>query len=287
MFKRIIFLFFGVISLLSTTHARVYLTHGFNGAEASWYQPGGDFHEALKKTAAFNGHSIEHFSWEQKYLGFFNSEHALAGLSLATKIIKFCHTYKYNPKYPNDDKIVVVAHSYGGLVSYNASEVLARFLQEIENEETKKYQGLMGWLRKSWSKIAQVWTSSMPRPVISKLCTLGTPHRESDVTPNPKGVESIYNLFSLADWVAYEPVAGKPYLPESLLSQHPLAHNVQLFGSSHYIVHGFAHSEIHHPAVAENIFDIMNEADQAALQIPAPKSIPYTVIIPESIEIGT
>lgn len=279
MIKIIMNVLFLSIALVSTTHARVYVTHGFNGAQANWYQPGGDFHEALKKAAASKGHSIEHFSWEQKYLGYFHLEHVMAGLSLGAKIINFCNTYTYNPNYPNDHEIIVVAHSYGGLVSYNASHTLARFLREIENEENKKYQGIMGWFKKSWSKLAQAWTTSMPRPVISKLCTLGTPHRETDIAPDPQGVHTIYNLFSLADWVAYEPVAGTPFLPKSLLDKHKSTGNVQLFGSSNDIIHGFGHSEIHHPAIAECIFDIMQTADTNAMQIPTPKSIPYTVVI--------
>lgn len=281
MISRFIKLLFLGINLFATTHARIYVTHGFNASHTTWYQPGGDFYEALKIVATNEGHSIEHFSWEQKYLGYFNSEHLLAGVSLATKIINFCHGYTYNPLYPNDREIIVIAHSYGGLVSYNASQTLANFLAQVEKKDSLQYQGIMGWFKKAWSKFAQTWAPSMPKPVISKLCTLGTPHRESDILPHPQGVRVIYNLFSLADWVAYEPVAGKPLLPQNLLTQHNAAYNIQMFGSSDDIIHGFGHSEMHHPSIATNIFDIINTADEAAMQKPAPKNIPYTVIIPE------
>ena len=264
------------ISLFSTTHARVYVTHGFNASHTPWYQPGGDFHDALKIAAAHEGHSVEHFSWQQKYLGFFNSEHIMAGLSLATKIINFCHTYTYNPRYPNDHEIIVVAHSYGGLVSYNASQTLARFLQEMKKEETKKYTGFRGWFKKAWATLAQTWSPSMPRPVISKLCTLGTPHREVDVVPDPRGVLTIYNLFSHADYVAHY-ASDSQLLPQALRSNHAAAHDIQMLGRTNKILHGFGHSEIHHPTIAANLFDIISEANAAAMQ---EKSIHYIIDMP-------
>lgn len=249
-------------SVCSSTQALVIVTHGFNASHAGWYQPGGDFYEELKTTAAKQGHDIQHFTWNQRYrLGATDREHAVAGTRLALEIAQFCDTYSHNPEFPNNHEIIVVAHSYGGLVSYHASRSLENLSLQIEALQSARYSGFTGVFKKAWDTLATNWQADKPQPVISKLFTLGTPHQDTDVIPSKKGVTKIYNIYSTADRVASDLVAGGPLLPMKLLRSHRNGCNVLLLGQTKEDIFGFGHSQIHHPLIAASLFDLTEYVD--------------------------
>jgi hypothetical protein len=281
----------GIALASPTTHARIFITHGFNGAQGEWYQPGGDFYEALKEAALEEGHSVTHFTWNQKTsLGFLYQEQKAGGLQLAQEIINFCQNYRYNPKYPNDHEIIVVAHSYGGLVSYHASNSLELFSNHMDMEKQEKPA-----LNKSLFRWAQekLWPTkpipAMPVPVISKLFTLGTPHQETDVVPSTHGVLNIYNIYSSADNVANGLFAGSPLLPNTLQKKYKNSYNILLLGQTNNEIHGFNHSQIHHPAVAKALFDLANytrhQITHGHKNIGISRHISYAIQMPEELQI--
>ncbi len=286
--RYIAILLLGTALASPTTHACIFITHGFNGAQGEWYQPGGDFYETLKEVAAKEGHSVTHFTWDQKKsLGFSREEHESAGLHLACKIVQFCENYRYDPKYPNDHEIIVVAHSYGGLVSYHASKSLELFSNHIKKQEKPvANKGLFLWAQE------KLWPPKpipvMPVPVISKLFTLGTPHQETDVVPSTHGVLNIYNVYSSADNVANGLVAGSPLLPEALQKQHKNAYNILLLGETNNEIYGFDHSQIHHPAVAQALFDLANytahQVTHGHKNIRISRHISYAIQMPEKLQ---
>lgn len=288
MLNKLIGILISIQLLFACSEARVFVTHGFNASHTSWYQPGGDFYEAVKKAAAQAGHSIAHFSWSQRRaLGYTYQEHLAGGLLLASQIIKFCENYTYDPAYPNDDEIIVVAHSFGGLVSYHASKGLEMFHKERALLENKEYCGITGLFKKAWCALAKNWLPAKPLPVIHKLFTLGTPHQEEDVLPSPVGVKKIYNIYSPADFVANELIAGNPLLPKALQRHHGHAYNVLLFGISNDVIHGFGHSEIHHPAIGSTIFDLGEYVDVTHARDDkhsrAARHVVYTIEMPEEL----
>lgn len=288
MLHRLIVILVSTQLFFACSEGRVFLTHGFNASHTSWYQPGGDFYEALKEAAAQAGHSIAHFTWSQRRaLGYTYQEHLAGGLLLASQIIKFCENYSYNPAYPNDDEIIVVAHSFGGLVSYHASNGLEMFHKERAAQENKEFSGITRLFKKAWSALAKNWQPPKPLPVINKLFTLGTPHQEDDILPSPVGVKKIYNIYSPADFVANELIAGNALLPKSLQRHHGHAYNLLLFGISNDVTHGFGHTEIHHPVIGIQLLDLGKYVDVTHARDDkhsrTARHVVYTIEMPEEL----
>lgn len=265
-----------LIALLLTTQSQavVFLTHGFNAKHEQWYQPGGDFYEALKDTAAQNGHTIKHFGWEQSQsCGFFPEEQERAGLALAKKILNFCINYCHNPEYPNDHEIIIVAHSYGGLVSYYSTMVLEKISQriEIKSEFTFPSFNEFGSI---FGDIVSTWKKNSIKPRISKLFTLGTPHLETDPLPSNLVIDNIYNIYSPGDLVAGS-IAGSPLLPITLQNNHSRAYIVTLLAViANKKIRGLNHQETHHPEVARHLFKIAKKVDAEMSHLTYIISIP-------------
>ena len=121
--------------------------------------------------------------------------------------------------------------------------------------------------------------------MINKLFTLGTPHQETDVVPSATGVQKIYNVYSSADRVASGAVAGEPLLPKSLQRHHRDACNVLLLGETNQTTLGFWHSEIHHPLIGQEIFNIGDYVDTTHpyddKHSRTARHIVYTIEVPE------
>ena len=265
-----------LIALLLTTQSQavVFLTHGFNAKHEQWYQPGGDFYEALKNTAAQNGHTIKHFGWDQSQsYGFFAEEQKRAGLTLAKIIFNFCINYSHNPEYPNDHEIIIVAHSYGGLVSYYCTMALENLLEQIETKSEFSSPSFNEF-GSIFSGIVSAWKKNSIKPHISKLFTLGTPHLETDPLPSNFVIDNIYNIYSPADLVAGG-IVGSPLLPITLQNNHSKAYIITLLVEiANKKIQGLNHEEIHHPEVARHLFKIAAEVDDKKNHLTYIVSIP-------------
>ncbi len=248
------------IMLLAFSHqinAIIFITHGFNARNAAWYQPGGDAYEALKIHAADHGHTIEHFEWEQHphFLGYTAQEQKAAGIKLAQRILNFCNDFTFDPKFPNNHKIIVVAHSYGGLVCYHASVFLGslniaslepsqKSTMQTSKPDSEAQTSLLFRIKLFVTNLWQKPNSKKnptPTPEISALVTLGTPHTAYDPLPHTAGVKRVVNIHSPADTVAstaptvqlfsnraaQKGTYGAP-LPPAIMRHHPNAHDVCL-----------------------------------------------------------
>jgi hypothetical protein len=273
--------FFALVVTLSfgSSEAKVWVTHGFSpkdimpqllaGTGPHWYEEGGDFYEALKKTAAANGHTIASFSWDQPRCGYYDEEHLAGGIKLAAEIINFCNTYTFDPAYPNDAEIIVVAHSFGGKVSYHTSHILESFFEQEKKAQltakpTSEKIGLMASIRNAFKNAFPRYQQQpriMPKPVISKLFTLGTPHRLPEKPASAETVKKVYNCYSYDDQVAHPRFGGHPFLTAAMQQQHPYAYDIELLGKTADIKHGFGHSEIHNEHVARELFSIGKHVD--------------------------
>lgn len=119
----------------SSLPALVIITHGGFGQQSTWYQPGGDFFEKVKERAETVGHQTMSFEWQQgkslndlwshgTFCGTTRKEQVQAGLRLALVMWKHYHT----EQDPINRQIIILAHSYGGIVSYHASNFFAFLL---------------------------------------------------------------------------------------------------------------------------------------------------------------
>lgn len=276
-------LFCAIIS--GSVQAIVFVTHGFNGADQSWYQPGGDFYESLKISAAQNGHDIKHFTWDQSFLsGAQKSSHHIAGSDLALAIIEFCQKYTFNPTFPKNHKVIVVAHSYGGLVAAHASIFLEKFListkhkqpmEQISTHMSKMNEEKLVVMQNQLEKLnwfAQNWQPEALEPIISNLITLGTPHQENysennpeqytaffdifdtKVVPSSISINEAHTLFSTGDEIAHPgSKVGNSLPPKTVKSK-----NVLLIARVENCAFGPDHSQLHAPSVAKVIFGLIN-----------------------------
>jgi hypothetical protein len=90
----------------------IIIVHGTWGIDSPWCKPGGDFFDALEKSAKHFNKKVISYMWPG-YLIHESRKLAAQGL---VKVIK---------SYPEDMIITLVAHSHGGNVSILASQILA------------------------------------------------------------------------------------------------------------------------------------------------------------------
>jgi len=97
----------------------IIIVHGTWGIDSPWCKPGGEFFDALEKSAQHFNKKVISYMWPG-YLNHESREVAARGL---VKIIQ---------SYPTDMNITLVAHSHGGNVSILASQLM-------ENDPNNKH----------------------------------------------------------------------------------------------------------------------------------------------------
>ena len=264
----------------------IIITHGFNAKNAEWYQPGGDFFNSVNQTATEQGHEVSHFSWDQPLLwGASHYEHRIAGFKLAERILDL--------NKQSHEEVILIAHSYGGLVAYRASDLVHTFntnradfekerltvsILELLSKLTpknlmrKNLRSLPHLTYKKASQISQLCLNFLktqfnrvPSPLnnrastthpIKMLFTLGTPHQPKDPKPNMNTIDHLYNLNSHGDFVA-NGLAGSGDFPGE---QTEHTHNVRVMlpGSDIWPKLGWGpgHSGIHHPIIGNQLLTI-------------------------------
>lgn len=269
--------FFCALILCGATslHSLIILTHGFAaGAENTdfntmWFEPGGNVFEALKKTGAAHGHDVQFFEWDQSScLGFLRSEHVEAGKGLAQFIINFFNRYKYNARFPHNQEIILVGHSFGGLVCYHASQFLAKYVASVLAPSL--FERIFG-------RAAITGKLLRPQlPHISKIFTLATPYAaRTAAAPNYDQVDTVYNIFSFADPVANNPLLGGTVLvPPTFF---PDAEKIRCIEIKHADGSGFTHFASQYTPIVTRLFEIAEYAD--LLESVCTPDHPYTTYI--------
>ncbi len=157
----------------------VILTHGVlwldkkESKKTHWFEPGGNFFDAIQQTASTLGHTTLSYRWQQPLKGLTASEHKKAAHGLCN-LIKM---HIANATSDNDRKIIIIAHSMGGKVAALASNLL--------------YNG----------------HAPEERPNIDALFTLGTPHLRSDPQPNMRIINRLFNIISENDKITHGPIS--------------------------------------------------------------------------------
>lgn len=105
------FIFINITAYTPLSGHQVYIiVHGTWGFDSDWYQPGGDFFEAVKKFAHETAHVIP-FSW--------SGNNSIDARSRAANSLASCID-SYHP----DAEIIVIGHSHGGTVALLASHLI-------------------------------------------------------------------------------------------------------------------------------------------------------------------
>lgn len=257
--KSIKLLFVLILWGTASLHSIIILTHGFAaGAENTsfntmWFEEKGDFFKALQRAGLEQGHDTTFFEWDQSTcLGFLRNEHVEAGKGLVQFIIDFFKTHKPDAKFPNNHEVILVGHSFGGLVCYHASQFLAKHVSSL----------LSPSLLEKWFGRASV-PDPAPRPRlphISKIFTIATPYSpRTEVAPNYNEVDVVYNLFSFADPVANNPLIGGVVLVPPCF--FPTAEKIKCIELKHADGSGFGHFADQYTPIAARLFEIGTFAD--------------------------
>lgn len=138
----------------------IILIHGTWANKEEWHMPGGDFFESLKKNIDPST-ALVSFLWS----GSLGHESRLHGAKALALLIE-----SYDP----ETQIILIGHSYGGVVAILASQLLA---QNPYNTHT-----------------------------INELYSLGAPLSNSSYIPDMSVVNRVYNFFSFQDLV--QPLFG-------------------------------------------------------------------------------
>lgn len=111
--RKNLFIFFILFSYLSITCQSVFIViHGTWGANGEWYVPGGDFFDALEKTAQQHNALVVPFRWSGSHR---HEERERA----ARNLVKLICSYTFN-----NIEVNIIGHSHGGTVALLASRML-------------------------------------------------------------------------------------------------------------------------------------------------------------------
>ncbi len=110
----------------------IWVVHGSFATYFSWYQPGGDFFESVKKSASEkfgqDGFVIQPFKWS----GFLSASSRISAATDLSKLIL--------EEYVKDESVehILIGHSHGGNVNNLCSQMLALLLKKLTEEQLKQ-----------------------------------------------------------------------------------------------------------------------------------------------------
>jgi len=231
----------------------VFIIHGTFAHKTSWYQPGGDFYEALKFSANKKNYKIIPFHWSGNLsdLGRIKAAHDFVKLLL---------------EYPPELKKIIIAHSHAGNIVFIASQLLA---QQSSKKTTRSFQRFIARTFKTQTKksslakktvkelliLSRMVKTLKTEPTIEITYLLGTPMSKK-YEPNYTILKRIINLYSKNDCV--QTICG---ICKRKLPLHAQTINLEIFFANNKlsVLQSPGHSQLHAPAIAYHILNIFEE----------------------------
>lgn len=243
----------------------VIIVHGgFNGGQSEWHKPDGDFFQVLKKEAEKLGHELTTFRWSQPIGGILDAELMYGGYQLAQTINEYRKKDRITNQYFDNNKIILIGHSYGGIVSYYASDFLNNNKRLtpfplIEGKQMFVQPSLLQPTLKRCSTFlgqAQhfIFGRKKKKFSIDALYVLGTPHGSHAINPDMTVIDKVYNIYSTGDFIGTKLIGS--WTPPHYFTQHPRIANIQItyFKDDSFINPN--HEMLRYPIMAEWILQV-------------------------------
>lgn len=230
---------FLLISLLSFTsvNAIVLTVHGgFNGGQSDWHKADGDFFLALKQEAENLGHELKTFRWSQPIGGILDAELIYAGHQLAQTITEHHKKDRRTEQFFDNNKVILIGHSYGGIVSYYASDFLNKttWLTPFPLLEGKQFFAQHSFLQTNWKTCTKLLSGAQSLILgkkkkkfpIDTLYALGTPHGNHSISPDMATINKLYNIYSEGDFIGTKLIGS--WSPPASFKTHTRIANIQI-----------------------------------------------------------
>jgi hypothetical protein len=263
------------------------IVHGSFGHTSSWYQEGGDFFEAVKKSAqGLYGNSVKlsSFSWNS----YFTHYHKMKGGEELCQLL-LCE-FEKEPLVKN----ILIGHSCGGSVIMIASEMLAiAMIQDNESTKKEKIKELslaiaeedesrcscqyhnddkvirtesLSFIQAELADVIENITKKIQTNItknldgqicIESVFLLGTPLRSHIFSFNQERSHYVYNFFSQGDFIqglfgfAYQ---SFPKETEKILNFKTIIERTK--NSSLLAIEHPSHMDIHSPIIGQRILEI-------------------------------
>lgn len=236
--------------------AVVILVHGTFAYDVSWCKPGGDFYEALKKSAKKIGHKVIPFTWSGKL-------NDLSRLQAAQSLVETLASY------PETEQKILVGHSHGGNVINLATQLINNSEYptlhnafDIESVSIKQNENLETFLEESGFVSSSDWFVK-PAPfsirtpgqlyAIDTIYLLATPVDEVVYGPCMDVVGHVFNLYSIGDYVqTVLGMYGRLYENSKRITNL----QVSIKDSGIFSDDNPTHSQMHNELLAQYLFDI-------------------------------
>jgi len=219
-------------------NAIIILVHGTFANGSKWWQPGGDFYQALEQETIKLNERIHLLNWT----GALNN---IARIRAAKDLAELVLTLEMG--YPNE-KIIIIGHSFGGNVINLASKLLYH-IESIPSfssfEDTAEFV-------QAYRDLTKLRTKKCCKNLIEIVYLLGTPIDLDQFHPNMYVIKHLFNLFSSNDKV--QSVLG--FYGKKVENLQRIA-NFEIIIRDAQVATGFPnHIQMHHPIIAQSILYI-------------------------------
>jgi len=218
-------------------NAIIILVHGTFATGSKWWQPGGDFYQALEQEATKINEKIHLLNWTGALN---NSARIKAAKNLAELVLSL--------KTVNNEKIIIIGHSFGG----NVINLASKLLYHSENipsfysfEDTAEFV-------QSYRDLAKLRAKRCCKNLIEVVYLLGTPIDLDQFHPNMYVIKYLCNLFSPNDKV--QSVLG--FYGKKVENLERIA-NFEIIIRDAQVATGYPnHIQMHHPIIAQSLLYI-------------------------------
>jgi len=214
--------------------AIIIVVHGTFAAEASWWKSGGDFYQALEYEANKLNEKIHSFNWA----GALNN---IARIRAAKELSEFILSLE-------NEKIILIGHSFGG----NVINLASKLLYHYENTPAFSSCADIAEFVQAYRDLEKIRNKKCCKHLIEMVYLLGTPIDPQQFYPNMYVIKYLCNLYSPHDNV--QSIGGFYYKTFKNLEQSA---NFEVIIRDPKVPKGYPnHYQMHHPIIAQSILYI-------------------------------
>lgn len=215
-------------------NAIIILVHGTFATEAKWWKPGGNFYNALEQEAFKLNDKIHLFNWAGTLS---NVARIQAAKDLAELILSL-----------EDQKIIIIGHSFGG----NIINLASKLLYHIENIPSFSCFDDTATFVQAYRDLEKLKNKRCCKNLIEMVYLLGTPIDLQQFHPNMYVIKYLCNLYSPNDKV--QTVLG---FYRQKIEKLERSANFEIVIKDPEVITGYPdHFQMHHPIIAQSILYI-------------------------------